>query len=38
MSFETYWLVVPLIGTACMTVLWLWLRLTRPDRKHRPAE
>ena len=31
-SFETYWLVVPLIGTGCMLALWLVLRLTRTQK------
>jgi hypothetical protein len=37
MSFATYWLVTPQLGTACMLGLWLWLRLMRP-RKPRPGE
>jgi hypothetical protein len=37
MSFSTYWLITPLIGTACMMAIWLWLHLTRP-RKPRPGE
>ena len=33
-SFETYWLVVPLVGIGLTVPVWLWLWLTRPrDRK-----
>ena len=37
MSVDTYWTVVPLVGTAFFGAIWLWLRLTRP--KHpKPGE
>jgi hypothetical protein len=32
MSFETYWLVVPLIGIALTIPAWIWLIWTRPRK------
>jgi hypothetical protein len=33
MSFEAFWLVVPLAGIALAVPAWAWLWLTRPRRK-----
>jgi hypothetical protein len=37
MSFETYWLAVPLAGIALTVPIWLWLWLSRSHRHKAPA-
>jgi hypothetical protein len=38
MSFETYWLIVPLAGIGLTLPVWLWLWLTRPHKRSAAAE
>lgn len=37
MSFETYWLVVPLVGIALTVPVWVWL-LSHPRKRSAAAE
>jgi hypothetical protein len=37
MSLQTYWTVVPIVGLCITVPLWLVLRLTRPERRHKPG-
>jgi len=37
-SFETYWLVVPIVGTVVTSIACLVLWLTRPQRKSAAGE